>query len=342
MKKVLFLLLFVGLLCFPCHAEGKSYSSLLSPAISVLQEYYPMQKGAEIGSKITFSEKDFQNYLNEKDFQSITVDLPNSSKGNLKLYGKEVKAGDKIKRDDLDGLIYFTAISTQLEESFSFYYDDNTFPYYCKMVWSEYKSPDIQQTVRSIKTYRNIPLYDTLLGDNSVEITKACSAGIIQLDADSGDFCYRPQKNYTGRDSFCYVSVDNFGNRSAEKEVIITVKKAKNNLYFQDLENHRLHREAIELCEKGILSYILNSRGLPIFSGNGLLREDEFRAKVEVLLGEGSEIPVMNGQTSIGDNDDAEFLVSLNGKSIYTRYDLLSFAKKQKDEQDIFINQGEL
>ena len=118
MKKIIPLILIATLII--CSLEISAFA-LFGTGVDVISEDVNMVKTGLLGKKLTFTDGDFKSTFAITDFDSITVTkLPSSREGTLLLAGRRVKEGQKIKRRNLNSLV-FIPVSEEIEEaSFSF------------------------------------------------------------------------------------------------------------------------------------------------------------------------------------------------------------------------------
>lgn len=84
------------------------------------------------------------------------------------------------------------------------------------------------------------------------EITDMPKRGTVQTEA-NGSFVYTPNEGKKGRDSFCYVAVDNNGNTSEKATVSIVISKQSTKVSYSDMEGNDAHYSSLVLAENGII-----------------------------------------------------------------------------------------
>jgi hypothetical protein len=118
----------------------------------------------------------------------------------------------------------------------------------------------INDTFFTVKTFKNIAVTGNMRcidpeGDIlTYEVVSYPDKGLLTLkDRESGEYTYTPMKNYVGRDSFSYVGIDRYGNRSEKVTVDITVGRSAGVSVFNDMIYDSAHYGAILLDSMGII-----------------------------------------------------------------------------------------
>lgn len=269
------------------------------------------------GSAIMFRETDFTDSVKggDKLTHIVIAECPAESEGILKLAGKAVVKGQKIKSSDLGTLAFSPAGEDELHSSFSFYpvlkksgtlseavnvalnlggtnyapvaLDMELTTYTDLTLWGEFRSVDAD-------------------GDGcTFEIVSTPSKG--QVTVNGSGFTYVPSGK-SGDDIFTYVAVDSYGNPSAEAtaKVEICKRPADGSVTYTDLAESPVHYAAVKLSEAGVLT------GEQIGSECFLRPDDavtrgEFIAMAAVL----AELPLPTAAVSTGLADNGEMPVWL-------------------------------
>lgn len=270
MKKIASgILITVLLLCAPCltSCQSSAESGLpISPAINCIAEQSSMAKAALTGQSISFSADDFARAVNRSDIEQITLtSLPPASDGELRIGSTVITSEQTVSAASLSLMTYHPSGAVGSSE-FRFRVDDSPYELCCKLYTlseSNY-APTIStapSTALEVSTYKNVTLFGTLPcydpdGDaTSVEIISYPKKGLLILeDSAVGSYRYLPYEDSTGKDSFCYVAKDKYGNYSAAAEVSLEIKKQSTSVEYVDLGDSPYHNSAIAMTEKGIMS----------------------------------------------------------------------------------------
>jgi hypothetical protein len=131
-------------------------------------------------------------------------------------------------------------------------------------------------------------------------------------DAKNGEFCYTPETDYVGKDSFKYVVYDKYGNYSSAKEVDVMVNRVFSlDGVLVDMGGNPAHAAAITMLEKGIMD-AEKKDGALVFAPDETLTREEFL----VMAMKAAGVDIMESSTS-GFEDDSN--VSPMAKSyVYT------------------------
>jgi hypothetical protein len=116
-------------------------------------------------------------------------------------------------------------------------------------------------TSLQVSTYKNVTLFDTLTcydpdGDDTViEIVSYPEKGLLVLENPStGSYRYIPNENSIGKDSFCYVAKDKYGNYSASATVNLKVTVSGSAVTYADMQDSKAYNAALTLTEAGVMS----------------------------------------------------------------------------------------
>ncbi len=255
MKKIGFLgLLILFTLCFGITASA----SLLSPAISVMQEDYCVVKTGVGLNTVSFSAKDFEKMLGETNFTGIEIKtLPSSSDGILKLGMTDVTEGQVIERDMLEALRFIPA---EAEKTAVFYflpigtnYED---PFVCTvyMLDSLNFAPVVEAGTLTAK--EAIPVFSRLSAEDpdgdavTYHLVTAPKKGHLTF-SENGEYQYLADQG--GADSFSYYAMDRYGNRSDTVTVSITTTENTSGIIYTDLSDNEYALSAVSLAEEGAL-----------------------------------------------------------------------------------------
>lgn len=275
MKKVLIALMILGMLpLFACGRASKNNGKQISTALNTIALSYPMILSADEGESIVFSASQFDDVIGVSKVGNIVITaLPAESSGVLMLGSLRVMKGQSISRSSLSSL-YFEPNAGTESAQFSFCVGETSeYSTTCVMYFlngNNYAptSVNIDESFFSIKTFRNIAVSGKMRcadpdGDEVVfEVVSIPEKGLLTVkDRSTGEYVYTPMKNYSGNDSFSYVAVDKYGNRSAEITVDISVKRSENGTVFKDMIYDPAHYGAILLDDLGIMAGMRDDSG---------------------------------------------------------------------------------
>ena len=267
-----FLLMISLLWVFSGNVSAKEVKNeAVSPALAVISSRLTMVKSST-GNKISLSSEDFDRAVGAKVHDITVVGLPNEGCGVLSLGGMDVCEGQRIDRDSIDELTFVCGDGADRAEM-TFKYDGGEYLFSC--VLRRYdgdnyapSSLGIDESFYEVKTYKNLALCGNMRvndpeGDGVVfEITDYPDKGLLSVtDRERGDYTYTPVKNYTGNDSFSYVAIDEYGNRSAEITVNVTVSRSKNDTVYGDMIGHPCHYGAVLMTDLGIMKGATDGTG---------------------------------------------------------------------------------
>ncbi len=238
----------------------------VSVGLDVLADRAEMVKTGLVGGEISFCTEDFERALNLSEISSITITkLPNTADGTLYLGAGQVSVGQVISAANLSYLKFSSQSSAIRDSSFCFSVDGN-YELTCslRMVEGVNYSPSVSSVgnaVLTVSTYKNISVYGALASsdpegdDVRYEIVSLPENGLlIPLDDTCSTYRYIPNKGYTGKDSFCYVAIDKYGNYSEAAKVTLKVEDTKGMIVFGDLDDSVYHVPAMSLVDKGIMA----------------------------------------------------------------------------------------
>jgi hypothetical protein len=137
--------------------------------------------------------------------------------------------------------------------------------------------------------------------------------GTLTLDAETGDFSYRPAGNFHGEDRFRWRVQDEWGAYSESACVEITVRELATGYLFSDVEDNVTHHAALLVSERGILSGEKMGEKHYFHPNRALSRA----AFVAILL-EAAEIKVTECEDT-GYTDNADIPRGMRGAIKYAR-----------------------
>lgn len=288
MKKVLIALMIVGMLpLFACGRASKNNGKPISTALNIIASSYPMILSADEGENIVFSASEFDDCIGVSKVGNIVItSLPAESSGVLMLGSLRVMKGQSISRSSLSSLYFEPNAGTECAQFGFCVGETSEYSATCVMYFLNGKnyaptSVNIDESFFNIRTFRNIAVSGKMRcadpdGDEVVfEVVSIPEKGLLTVkDRSTGEYVYTPMKNYSGKDSFSYVAVDKYGNRSAEITVDISVSRSENGTVFKDMIYDPAHYGAILLSDLGIMAGMRDDSG------------DVFMPEVEVTRGD--------------------------------------------------------
>lgn len=317
MKRLITLSVIVMALCLTVVGIVKDGSRELSPhlsdGLSVLAAQSNMAKYALVGNNITFSADDFERSLNLESINSITVtSLPPAVDGCLCVGDVLVSVGQTVSSSNLDLLNFREGDGKVRETGFSFRVGEGEYEMTCELYFltRENSAPTLEtesersltvSTHRSVSVWGKLGAYDPDGDDLRYEITSYARGGVVELDAETGEYCYTPTDSYVGRDSFEYVAVDKYGNYSASRSVILTVEDRQTDLVLSDMQGHRAHHAALSLIEMGAMSATTVADTSCFFPDRTVTRLD-----FAVMLLRAAEIEPTQSTANTSFDDDGE------------------------------------
>lgn len=242
-------------------------NALLTPALSIIAEDNSMAMAGLVGSPISFEKNDFLRALNLSDVDVITItQAPPSTDGELRIGDTVITKGQTISAASLSLLSFVPSGSSSVQSSFRFRADNSGYDIACELYTLNFANscPTLayaSEVSLSVSTHRNVSLYGNLscydpdADEVFIEIVRYPSSGVLTLvDKYSGDYVYTPKANFSGKDSFCYVARDKYGNYSASAEVNLEVTKPKTTVKFDDMSSSPYYNAALTMVEEGIMS----------------------------------------------------------------------------------------
>lgn len=297
MKKIgfwmLLLLMIFGSVAIPCTA------SFLGRGGAVLAADTQMIKTGLVGERMIFTDTDFKEALATCDLRAITIEsLPRSTDGTLLFSGRRVTEGEVIKRKDIGALVFIPASKNVTECKFKFSSDrfNGGEPVECTLKFidrinyaptiSTEKNKDLSVWTQSgISVFGRMSASDPEGDECEFTVLTYPKRGTLTVtDRTTGEYRYTPGGSFTGKDSFCYVVRDCYGNFSAPCTVDIRVDGRRSDVFFTDLSDSPYHNAAIVMSDLSLLS------GKPIGDGmyfmpNETVSRAEFVAMAMKLCG---------------------------------------------------------
>lgn len=144
-------------------------------------------------------------------------------------------------------------------------------------------------TQRGIAVFKSFPAADPEGGGLTFEIVKYPAKGSVEI-TEGGQFVYRPMAGFSGKDSFDYRAVDEYGLESEQKTVEIKVSRPAADVYFHDMKDHWAHNSAIRMASTGLMSGTPDGDKL-LFNPEGDMTRGDFLALSLIMSGHEENIP---------------------------------------------------
>ena len=317
---LMFVITVVGVMLPRGSGAGDREPELISPGIFILAERGAMAKSGISGSEICFSRDDFARALNISRVSEITfTSVPPETDGKILVGNTVVRSGQTVSGSNLSLITFKAADDSISKTSFTFAPNGEAYDVSCSIYFLDEvnyaPTVSIAPAVSlDVSTYENVTHYGKLSafdpdGDDCIyEIVSYPKKGLLTLSGEDGEYVYIPREGYVGKDSFCYVARDRYGNYSAAAEVSVLVSRASLASGFDDMKNSSAHAAAIKLSEKGIMSGTQIGDGY-YFQPDKAVSRSEFVVLAMQTLG----IREVNNLRTTGFSDDADIPASMKG-----------------------------
>ena len=243
-------------------------ASFFGSGVSVIANEVTLIKTGLLGQKMNFCDTDFKSALGITEFKKITVtEIPPSSEGTLMLDSRRVYNGQTIKRKALSTLNFIPKDESVCRSTFKFKVDDLTdSEILCEMKFIEKVNyaPKINTdaskslsvtTQKGISVYGNFGAVDPENDKLEYIIVSYPRYGKLSIyDSEKGEFCYTPNSNYDGKDSFVFVVRDEYGNYSEAEKVSVKITERMSEVVYVDMENSKSYNAAVAMTAMGIMS----------------------------------------------------------------------------------------
>lgn len=287
MKKILCILLTLltlAALLVPAGALRLSY------ATECLAAEAGMVKSGLLGQDVRFCDADFKQALGVTGFKRLTVTrLPDRTAGILKLGTNEVTENMSIPRSAVSSLVFTPASHTTEEAQFSFTCDDlcGGAAITCTIKFAEKPNnppttDGISDTSLHVWTQKNMTAYGSMRASDPegdeltfMVVSYPKKGTLTLIDCHSGEFCYTPDANRRGKDSFSFVVRDCFGNYSDVRQVSVEIARTEAAVSFADMQQHRANLAATVMEERKIMQGHLRGEGY-YFDPDDTVSREEF------------------------------------------------------------------
>lgn len=322
-----FAICFLMLSVFCTAAEtGSEKGTMLSPALKYFAGNIELKKSGEVNTNISFSKQDFNDVFGKKTEFIKIESLPDSASGKLTLYGIPVSKNQLVSAEDFDKIVFIPAKDTVSNTAFTFTdaaFDGKELAVNCTLyvLEKENTAPSVSEQIittgKNISAFKFLDVKDNDGDDFSVNVVSYPKHGAVYFsEEDCGYFCYTPQKNYVGKDSFEYTVTDVYGNTSAVSSVEIQVEKRNSDIYFDDLEKHWAHNSAVKTAARGLMTGEPDENGALNFNPDGAVTRGDFLAMALITAGKEKEISFVS-ETSF--DDDNEIPVNIKSYAEYAK-----------------------
>ncbi len=229
----------------------------LSPGIEVLQTDCAVLKTGVGKNTVSFSEEDFLPVFGESEFLGIIItELPSLSDGVLKLGTVDVGKGQIISKNAIKAL-RFLPNEEGKTATFGFLPYGKTYEndFVCTVYMLDSLNFAPTAGTGMLSAVEEVPVFSSLSAKDpegdalTYQLVIPPQNGTLALQKD-GSYSYTANKNSAGEDSFSYVAVDPYGNRSAPCEVIIRTEKNTSGIVYSDLKDAKSAHSAVLLAEK--------------------------------------------------------------------------------------------
>ncbi len=305
------------LICAFCiNARADEERPILSPAFDVLSAEQRMIKCGIENENVSFTLTDFKQGIGLAEVGYITFSrVPDPTEGYLAVGSMTVEAGQTVYAEML-GMLEFVPASAEIElASFCFSGDEGTSGADIECMVKIIDRLNYAPTAASV--HENRLTFSALSGKSTVgtlgaqdpdgdavrfEIVKYPSHGTItELDRDTGEFSYVSKGSYTGKDGFCYVAVDEYGNYTESVRVNVEVKPDRSRLEFSDEDEIRDLSAASVMISGGVMDAKVQG-GAYVFAPELKIKRAEFFVMAMKAAGK-SPSDVFSALDTISDAD---------------------------------------
>lgn len=249
-------------------AEIPANTACISPAIRVLSAQTALKKNGTANQTISFSGEDFAAVLGYTPTEIVLTTLPDPLTGVLKLGGMTLAAGSRLSASVLQALRFVPTADKDtaypVSASFTFTASgsaiETAVPLSCMLYLLSTPNEAPTAAERHITTYASVPVSASLsasdpeFDDLTYEIIRQPKKGTVTVRAEDGTFVYTPTAGMHGQDGFSWRVTDPWGNQSETVRTTLSVRRADDDLYYDDLDGHFCAAAAMRLTEDGIFS----------------------------------------------------------------------------------------
>ncbi len=279
-------------------------TSCISPAIHVLSARAAMKKNGTVDQTISFSQEDFTAILGYTPTEVVLTSLPDPKAGVLKLGGMTLAVGSRLSSSVLQALCFVPTASqdTAFPVSASFTFTasgsaiETAVPRSCMLYVLSTPNDAPTAAERHVTTYASVPVSASLsaadpeFDDLTYEIIRQPKKGTVSLNREDGTFVYTPMDGTRGQDVFSWRVTDPWGNQSDVVRTTLSIRRADDDLYYDDLNGHPCAAAAMRLTEDGIFSGTTVG-GVSFFSPDQTVTRGEFLVCAMRAAGYGELVP---------------------------------------------------
>lgn len=265
MKKLLIILLSLTLLL---GVFALNTSASFGTGANAVASDVNLVKTGLYGQNVSFSDTDFKTALGISDIDKIIiVSLPSSNEGTLMVGERRAYTGQTIKRKNLTSLVFIPQNEEVAQSSFEFKLSGAqdasivcTMKFTDRVNYAPKINTDAAQTLNvttqtGIGVFGQIEASDPEGDDIDYIIVSYPKHGTLQITNDEiGEFCYTPDDDYDGKDSFVFVVRDEYGNYSYPEKVSLKVTERMSEVVYVDMENSHSYNAAVAMTAMGIMS----------------------------------------------------------------------------------------
>lgn len=294
-----------------CSSGGESISEGSfdrPPAFSILQKQLTLVKHSEKGETASFARSDFNGLLGEELTYIKVSSIPDAAQGTLIFKGASVILGQTIPAGSLEYLKFVPNGDVEFA-SFDFSCDAKSFngkDMTCEITFTDEKnlapiaSDSVMQTVSGIGCEAFLDINEPNGDDYTVNVITYPRDGEIKISND-GKITYKPNPDFSGKDTLVYTVTDRFGEVSGRATLAITVEKNENNLFFADMEGNANHLYAYRVCENDVMVYRI-AEGKYYFDPDSPVSKIEFLVMMMNAAGLDADIAAVADSAVSDDN----------------------------------------
>lgn len=319
-KSLAWLFLCVFMLNIICFAEK---NAPISPALKHIEKNLTLKKCTSAGNSVSFCTEDFDGIMHSEVKFIKIKELPDSETGKLVMGTLQLSENQIVERENFDKITFSPSAEIPMETEFVFCNataGQPAYPAKCVISVLEYENRNPVAENQSLSTMEDIAVFKFLGTSDpeddelSFQVISYPSHGTLRItEGADGHFSYTPVKGFTGKDSFEYVAVDKYGNKSKPAKVSVNVTDKVSDIYFDDLSGHWAHNSAIKTASMGLMSQT-ELDGKHLFNPGNSVSRGDFLAMSLIAAGCEKDIRFVT-QSSFSDDDT----IPMNIKS-YAEY----------------------
>ena len=244
-----------------------AFASPLGSGAAVIANEVTLVKAALYGNTVQFSDTDVKCALGIPEFCSVTVKtLPSSTEGTLMLGERRVGEGQTVRRRNVSRLSFVPADASVEESSFVISVNGGSgddikcmIRFTDKVNYAPKLDTDATETLSvttqsGIGVFGSIPVSDPEGDEVLYMVVKYPKRGRLELNSESGEFVYTPERDFNGKDSFVFTVRDEWGNYTEASTVKIGVTERLSEVEYVDMEKNPSYNAAVTMTAMGIMS----------------------------------------------------------------------------------------